>query len=150
MPTNELGMAVRIRIGAPLVDDAIECARCGGVVDRTGKHCLRCALPEATRGHNAVRNTLLNFVSLADPSASLEATELIPSAPSLRPADIFTVATFASSRAALDVGVCCPDSAGSAEDACDRMWDSKREHYRPHLEEMANLGIHYYPLVLSL
>lgn len=93
-----------------------------------------------------MRNLLLNFVSPADPSASLEAIELIPSAPSLRPADIFIVAISASSRAALDVGVCCPDSAGSVEDACDRMWDAKREHYRPHLEEMANLGFHYYPL----
>lgn len=45
VPPDELSMAVRIRIGAPLVDDAIECKRCGGVVDRTGKHCLRCALP---------------------------------------------------------------------------------------------------------
>ena len=97
----------------------------------------------------AVRDAVLHLVHLADPSAHTEAEELIPDAPALRPADIFTSAAFPGSQAALDIGVCSPDASGAGLDCCEVMWEKKRDHYAAHLDGMARRGQRYVPLVFS-
>ena len=106
VPRDEMGDALRIRLGALLINDTTFCERCGVVVGRSAVHGLCCSLLEGNRGHNTVRNHLLHFVPLAENSASIEVPELIPNAPTLRPADVYTDATFPCGKAALDVGIC--------------------------------------------
>ena len=106
------------------------CPRCGeDIVERTGAHGLRCAAPEATRGHYGVRDSVLALVHIADASASIEVPELIASAPGLRPADIFTTAALPGGQAALDIGICSPDATGAGTDCCETMWQRKTWHY---------------------
>ena len=119
------------------------------VVERSGAHALCCARGESTRGHYACRDALLNFVHIADASATTEEPDLIPSRPALRPADIFTSAALPGGRAALDVGVCCPDAQGAGDDCCAAMEEAKRARYGPFLHELAAQGIRYVPFVAS-
>ena len=89
---------------------------------------MRCAARGAsTRGHNRVRDTLLGLASLADSASVIEPKGLTPSHPTLRPADVLTSAAFAR-LAALDVGMACPDSAGSGNGACAAMVSEKLKH----------------------
>jgi len=149
-PAAEYGLAVRIRLGAHLTDEAMLCSRCGKcVLERTAAHALCCAAPEGTRGHYAVRDSLLLLAKLGDPNATTEVLELIPSNPALRPADVYTEVAFPGSRAALDVGVCSPDASGAGNDCCEAMWQRKRETYADHLEELAAQGVRYEPMVFS-
>ena len=67
VPKEEFLFAVRLRIGAPIMDEPMMCQRCGtAILDRAGRHCLLCATPEATRGHFAVRDAVLHLAHLAD------------------------------------------------------------------------------------
>ena len=109
----------------------------------------RNAAPEGTKGHYDVRNAVLPLVHLADPSAVTEVTALIPDAPALRPADIYTESALPGGQAALDVGICSPDASGAGDDCCAAMWEKKRRHYGDHLEDMARRGLRYVPLVFS-
>ena len=127
VPPEEFATCVRVRLGAFLTDEPSICARCGVcIADRTAAHGLCCAAPEATRGHYSARDSLLNFVHLADPSATTEVPELIPDAPALRPADIYSSSALPGGQAALDIGICSPDAAGAGE--------RKVEHYAEHLD----------------
>lgn len=149
VPPDEMGDAFRIRLGAPLMNDSTLCERCGKVVRRSAVHGLCCSLSEATRGHNTVRDHLLHFFSLADNSASIKVSELIPDAPTLRPADVYSDAIFPCGRAALDVGICSPDNGSAGIDYCESMWKEKRGHYANHSDSMEKLGFRYYPVVFS-
>ena len=100
-----------------------------------------------TRRHS--RTKLPNLVQLADAGATTELTELIPSRPALRPADIYTVAALPGTRAALDIGICPPDAVGAGSDCCEAMWQRKTERYAEHFEELALQGIRYVPMIVS-
>ena len=132
-PPDEKGDALRIRLGAPLINETMLCERCGVVVGRP-----------AVRG-----NHLLHFVSLADISASIEVPELVLNATTLRPFDVYTDATIPCGKAALDVGICSPDSGSARFDCCESMWSSKRKHYQDDLEAMGRVGLRYSPIVFS-
>jgi len=150
VPPDEFATCVRVRLGAFLTEEPAICTRCGEcIADRTASHALCCALPEATKGHYAVRDSLLHLVHLADPSASTEVPELISDAPALRPADIYSTAALPGGQAALDVGVCSPDAANAGDDCCAAMWERKRHHYAAHLEGMQRIGLRYVPIVFS-
>ena len=145
---DEFVTAVRLRLGAPILDEPAECACCGGVLDRQCRHALRCAPGASTRGHNRVRDTLLGLASLADSASVIEPEGLIPSHPTLRPADVLTSAAFAR-LAALDVGVVSPDSVGSGTDACAAMHAEKLGRYAAMLPELEAEGVVYRPVVWS-
>ena len=147
-PAGDAATAVRLRLGAPILDKPAVCACCGGELDRQCRHALRCAPGASTHGHNQVRDALLGLAALADGSAAVEPPGLVPSRPTLRPADLLTTAAFGR-LAALDVGVTCPDSAGSGSDACVAMHASKLHEYAGVLEELAEEGVQYRPLVWS-
>ena len=150
MPKPLFQTAVKLRIGAPVVDDCILCPRCSNaILDRAETHCLTCALPQATRGHYAVRDDVLALAHLADPSADTETTELIPNAPTLRPADILTSAAIPGRLAALDIAVTSPDASGAGIDCCASMYDSKLRKYADHLQTLLDQNIVYKPLVFS-
>ena len=64
IPPDEFAHAVRIRLGANFLDDVVCCERCGKCMGCNVAHALRCALPDATRGHNKVRDKLLGSPTL--------------------------------------------------------------------------------------
>ena len=113
------------------------------------RHALSCNIGEATRGHYAVRDDVLQLFSLADSSCAVEVPNLIPSCPGLRPADIFTSASHPGRRAALDIGITFCESSGSGVDCCDSMYTKKKRVYEPHGEELLEGGIVYEPVVFS-
>ena len=126
------------------------CEHCGrSIVERTAAHALCCAAPEGTKGHYGARDALLPLVHLADPSATLEEPELVPDAPTLRPADIYSESALPGGQAALDIGICSPDASGAGVDCCATMWERKRAHYADHLEDMSRRGLQYVPIVVS-
>ena len=85
--------AFKLRVGFRIVDEPMLCPECGVAIrDRACTHALCCASAESTKGNNNVRDSSLQLVSLADAAADKEVPEPTPSAPTLRPADIFTLA----------------------------------------------------------
>ena len=92
---------------------------------------------------------MLELAHLADPSAEAETLGLVPSHPSLRPADVLTSAALPGRLAALDVGVVSPDAAASGSDCCAYMHDKKMRVYSAHLAEMEANGVTYRPLIWS-
>ncbi len=141
---------LRIRLGIDIIGDATLCPRCSRhVLDTACAHALCCAPGESTRGHNRVRDSTLQLVHAADPSAETEVTGLIPEAPSLRPADIFTMAAIPGCQAALDIGICSPDACGAGADCCESMFQSKMGTYREHLDGLASRNVRYKPLIFS-
>ena len=100
-------------------------------------------------GHNDVRNELHAAACSCDPSAELEPLGLIPSHPTLRPADIFTSVALPGRLAALDVGVASPHAAAAGSDCTDSMVQQKGSDYAAHMDELVRAGIEYVPLVWS-
>lgn len=142
--------AIRLRIGAPCIEDVITCPRCNDKnLDRSCRHALLCAIPEATRGHYDVRDAILPLVHLADPSADTETPGLVPDFPTLRPADIFTSAAISGRLAALDIAITSPDATGAGEDCCQAMFDRKVHRYGSHLDALHAQQISYRPMVFS-
>ena len=126
------------------------CPRCGkAVLGSSCAHALNCARGECNKGHYKVVDAVLQLVNVADSSADTEERELIPDAPTLRPADIFSEAALPSCRAALDIGVTSPSSTGAGADCCEAMYQQKLDKYRPHFEALSAQGIRYKPLVFS-
>ena len=124
------------------------CGRCGvSLLDASAAHALCCA--NAVAGHNDVRNELHAAACSCDPSAELEPLGLIPSHPTLRPADILTSAALPGRLAALDVGVTSPDVAGADADCTVSMVNTKRSNYAAHEDELRAEGIQYLPVVWS-
>ena len=74
-------------------------------MDKQGYHALCCSMAESTRGHNRVRNVVHAGCAVSDPGAAAEVQGLIPSAPTLRLADVLTSAAYETSVVALDVGI---------------------------------------------
>ena len=132
-----------------IIDTAIPCCKCGKQLQLQGYNPLRCALSEATRGHNLVRDQLLHLFHIADSAASIEVPGLIASRPLLRPDDIHRISALPGGRAALDVGIATPGTCTGGEDYCDSMWTEKMKHYESVLPEMQADGLHYVPLVFS-
>ena len=112
---------MRVRLGAKFINDVALCERCGTLLSSNVGHALCCALPDATRGHNRVRDKVHDLVSIADFSACREALELVTSFPTIRPADIFTETAFPGGRTALDIGVATPGTTTAGADCCDSM-----------------------------
>ena len=147
MTHTEFRTAVRVRIGADIVDDEITCSCCGGTFDRRGLHALRCAPGESMRGHGAISSVVHRLAYLGDSSASAEPRGLVPSRPALRPADILTSAF--CRQAALDVCVASPDAGGAGGDACAAAIRRKRRRYGDAIDELHSEGYDYRPLVWS-
>ena len=148
MTLEQFRTAVRIRIGANILDSEQPCASCGQVLDRRCLHCLRCAPGESTRGHFAVASVVHGLARLSDSTASAETRGLVPSRPALRPADILTSAT-CGRPAALDVCVASPDSGRAGRDACAAAVARKKNRYRTVLAELEEEGYEYRPIVWS-
>ena len=130
MAAGDFSTGLRIRLGASLTCEETLCQRCGkAIVDGSATHALCCAAPEATHGQYVARDQVFNLVQLADPGATTEVPELIPSHPALRPADVYTGAAFPGSRAALDIGICSPDASNAGLDCCESMWQRKNQKY---------------------
>ena len=150
MPGHRFLTALRLRIGAGLLQEPILCPRCDKqILDTVCSHALCCAPGESTRGHNRTRDSVLNLVHVADPCSGLEVPGLIPNAPMLRPADIYTEVALPGYHAALDIGICSPDATGAGNDCCESMYIRKMDTYAVHLESMASRNLRYKPLVLS-
>lgn len=145
---EEVCAAVRLLIGADVAPADRVCACCGGLLDARGLHALRCAPGDSTRGHYAVASVVHSLASLADSSSSLEPRGLVPSQPALRPADVLTSAAFCI-PAALDVNVASPDCEGAGTDVCVSAAARKRDRYAAVLDELAEEGYDYKPLVWS-
>ena len=140
--------AVRLRLGAAGPDEPAVCGYCGtSLLEASGAHALCCA--NSVVGHNAIRNELHAAASMCDPSAEIEPLGLVPSHPTLRPADVFTSAAVYGRLAALDVGVSSPDAAGAGDDCTHAMVVEKRRTYVPHLDALRRAGIQYQPMVWS-
>ena len=97
-----------------------------------------------------MRDVVLGLAHLADPSSATETVGLVPSNPSLRPADILTSAALPGRMAALDIGITSPDGAGAGGDCCDAMFRRKRRDYQRYLHELeVEEGVSYRPMVWS-
>ena len=138
--------AVLLRLGADLMARPAPCAQCGEQLDPQCRHALRCTPGPATCGHNRIRDTLLGLASLGDGASASEARGLIASAPTLRPADVLTCAAFGR-LAALDVGIANPAAWTAGDDACVSMVQKKMHDYGAYLDELAEDGIAYKPVV---
>ena len=150
VPEQDYLACIRIRIGASFIDEPMLCPRCGNaVLGSSCAHALNCARGECNKGHYKVVDAVLQLVNVADSNADTEERELIPSAPTLRPADIFSEAAIPGCRAALDVGVTSPNATGAGADCCEAMFQTKLDFYRPHFAELSAQDIRYMPLVFS-
>ena len=147
LPHEEFVIAVRLRLGASLIDSEAVCKLCGNApIDRCCHHPLTCAIGEATKGHTKIRDSVMDLALKADPAAETEPVSLT-SHPGLRPADILCSAAIRGSLAALDVGVTMPsDSVGDA-DAAQLYLDAKIYKYRRYLDAMQAQGIVYKPMI---
>ena len=152
MPPEDYITCIKLRMGVAIIDEPIACPKCGNaILNRSCSHALSCigALGESTRGHNRSRDSLLNLVHLADSSAETEVSGLIPDAPTLRPADIFTSAALPGCQAALDIGIMSPDATGAGADCCEAMFQRKLGTYESYLPQLEAQGIQYKPVVFS-
>ena len=143
--------AVRLRLGAahgPSHGICLVCGRKGAV---GGQHALCCAPGPSTRGHNDLRDRLLELARGGDPHAEKEATGLLPDALGIRPADVLTNATGGCGLIAFDVGIASPDSlaAAAAGDGLEAMRKRKQSKYAPHADSMRAAGLTYIPLPWS-
>merc|ERR1711873_13075 len=110
----------RVRLGCGGPRDPMVCGCCHkGYLDQTGRHETTCSTGEATRGHNRCVATLFHYARIVDPDSRMEPRELVPSQPSLRPADLLTAA--ACRLTAADLGITSPGVSSSAEAAKDKM-----------------------------
>ena len=151
MSHSEYVMAVRVRLGCAGPDEPLSCSSCeGGILERSGRHCLLCAKGESTRGHNAVRDEIFAMAKGVDGNAETEPVGLIPSHPALRPADILTSASGLTGRlAALDVGIISPAAAGAGTDCTETMRVRKCRRMEPFADELEAGDVTYRPITFS-
>ena len=98
--------AIRLRLGIAGPTEPTPCRLCGkDTFDSNAAHALCCDKSNITRGHHNVARAIFNIAAACDPSAELEASDLIPGK-QLRHADVLTGA-IGSGRHAIDVGLCC-------------------------------------------
>ena len=98
---------------------------------------------------NKVRDVVRQLAHAADSTAVTEPLDLIPGKPELRPADVLTTAALPGSKAALDIGISSPDSAGAGDDCCDAMSRRKLKYYGKHFGALGAQGIVYKPMMFS-
>jgi hypothetical protein len=150
LPEDEWLTAVRLRLGCSVVHSESLCASCGEcVLDRRGYHALCCSRAEATKGHNRVRDVMHAGCAVSDPGAATEVQGLIPSAPTLRPADILTIAMHETSIVAVDVGIKAPHAMDAGQDCTETMKQQKMRRYGPYLHEPQQQGIRFAPAIFS-
>ena len=150
IPNDELITCIKIRLGVNFLDDEMLCPSCGKqILDRKCNHALCCASAESTRGHYRVRDIVLTLASTVDASSCAEAPGLIPSAPLLRPADVFTRAAIPGCQAALDIGISSPDASRAGPDCCESMRKKKLGDYDPYFPELSAQLIRYVPMTFS-
>ena len=94
---------VQKRLGARSHACGLSCQLCGEQLDPQVEHLETCSTAEATRGHYACVQTLVNGLRLADPTVTTEPRCL--TSLTSRPADVLTVAAVPGRSAALDVCV---------------------------------------------
>ena len=116
---------------------------------RACMHALCCAPGESVRGHNAVRDELHRMAPPVHAAAELEPQGLIPSQPSLRPADVLTSAFHNGRLAAVDVGIICPATAGAGLDCVVTMDERKRARLEPYRQDLERTAIEYHPFAIS-
>jgi len=147
LPEEEFVIAVRLRLGADLIDDAITCAYCHEqMLDSSGHHALVCAGSHATRGHTALIDEVMGLALQTDPAAESEPVGIVAQRPTLRPADILCATTHGQLEA-LDVGVTTPVPADGTNCAAERYKRAKLTKYQNYLEAMRAQGIRYVPLI---
>jgi hypothetical protein len=150
VPPCDYSLCVRLRLGACITDGPQICSCCGdAVIDSKAIHSSCCALCKSTAGHNAVCDAVLDAVHLADPIAYAEAAGLIPSRPTLRPADMFSAAALPVGQAALDIGIMSPHALGAGSDCCEAMHAKRIECYAMQFDELSMQGVRYRPLAMS-
>jgi hypothetical protein len=143
-------IAARLRLGCAAVSGEHICSSCGSrVLDAQAYHALCCARGESTRGHNRVRNNMHAGFSVSDPGAAMEVEGLIPSSPTLRPADILTAAAHPTELVAVDVGICAPHALDAGLDCTETMRQQKVRRYEPYMQELASQRIRYEPATIS-
>ena len=70
--------AVRVRLGAGDLPDVGLCGYCGRrQLDTSGAHASCCAVGEATKGHNAIRDTIFAYAVEADPGTDWAPEDLV-------------------------------------------------------------------------
>jgi hypothetical protein len=86
---------------------------------------------------------------VSDPAAETEVEGLVPSRPTLRPADILTVAVHETSTVAVDIGIKAPHALDAGLDCTETMKQAKMQYYADCLEELALQNIQYAPATFS-
>ena len=119
------------------------------MLDPQCRHAWLCANGESTKGHNSVRDCLLDFVRLADSTSEPEVLGFIVCAPGFRPADILTTALGENQTTALDVGVVAPNARSVREDCTEFMRRTKIGRYAPFEADPAGQQVVYRPLIWS-
>ena len=74
---------------------------------------------------------------------------MIPSAPSLRPADILSRAAHHTLDSAIDIMIKAPHSCGAGSDCVEAGKSEKLDKYAGHLGELEQQGIRFAPAVFS-
>ncbi len=142
-------LAVQHRLGCMQMQEPSTCRLCGGVLDVQANHALCCAKGEATKGHYAVVNNLVEDIRTADRSTATEVRGLAPSMPSARPADVLTHAAVPGCCAALDVVVASQDACGTGTDCTQTAYKRKCMHYKDALPDLTAVGIAFPPMACS-
>ena len=104
---------------------------------------------ESTRGHNDIRDTLLECLREVDSAAEKEVPGLVPSDPGLRPADVLTRATTRVGEMAIDVMVRSPYAQDAGDNPQLEGVRKKIRRYAEVQQELQGLGIAYTPFVWS-
>ena len=104
---------------------------------------------ECTRGHNRIRDSLLQCLREVDPGAETEVPGLAPSDPGLRPADLLTRATTRVGEMAIDVSVTSPHALYNGTNPQHDARQRKINRYKHIQAELRAEGITYTPLVWS-
>ncbi len=120
----------------------------GKILDRACQHAFCCASAEGTIHHYWSRDAILPLIRLAGTNACTEPLGLIPSAPALRPADIFSATAVPGCRTALDVGIMSPDATGARADCCRAIFERKCKDYSKYKQELADDQVEYIPLAI--
>ena len=150
MTPEEFTVALKIRFGCDLFLEPRVCPLCAAqVLDRHGFHATCCAKGEATRGHNCVRDELLNCIQEADPAAELETSGLVAPRPNRRPADILTGCALPGTLASLDMCVASPHASGAGADCCAAAVSRKLAEYADDIPFLEQQGMTYAPMVWS-
>ena len=91
-------------------------------------------------GDNRVRNVFHAGCSVSDHGAATEVEGLIPSRPTLRPADVLTVACHETSSVAVDIGIMAPHALDARLDCTEAMKQKKNMERMNQTQPVGNPG----------